>query len=283
MPEWIYDFPLRLNINISAIDEAIRHLSIRLSSFFDAIKNTLNFIIVAVNSFLDFIPWWVIIALVFFVTYRATRKIHTSVIYSFLIFLVGLLGFWEKMNETLAIVITSVFFSVIFGFVIGVLISGNDKANDITRPLWDTMQTMPVFVYLIPAILFFGLGKAPAVIATTIYAVVPMIRLTNHGVRQVDEEIVEAAKAFGSTPVQALMKVKIPQALPTIMTGINQTIMMAMAMVVTCSMIGASGLGMEVLISVNRIEMGRGVLAGISVVIIAVLLDRITGGFKRVR
>ncbi|NMA23715.1 MAG: ABC transporter permease subunit, partial [Spirochaetales bacterium] len=146
------------------------------------------------------------------------------------------------------------------------------------RPVLDTMQTMPVFVYLIPAMVFFGLGKPPAVIATTIYAIVPMIRLTNHGIRQIDKEVIEAAHAFGSTKMQTLIKVQIPQALPTIMTGVNQTLMMAMSMVVTTSMIGASGLGMEVLISVNRVEMGRGLVSGTAVVIIAIILDRITQG-----
>ena len=135
----------------------------------------------------------------------------------------------------------------------------------------------PAF-YLIPAILFFGLGKAPAVIATTIYAIVPVIRLTSHGIRQVDPEVVEAARSFGVTRWQLLIKVQIPQALPTIMTGVNQTLMMAMAMVVTCSMIGASGLGMEVLNAVNRIEIGRGIIAGSAVVIVAIIMDRITQG-----
>ena len=186
------------------------------------------------------------------------------------------------MSETLAIVLASVVISLLIGLPVGIMISGSDRANVIVRPILDTMQTMPVFVYLIPAVLFFGLGKAPAVIATTIYAIVPVIRLTSHGIRQVDPEVVEAARSFGSTKWQCLFKVQIPQALPTILTGVNQTLMMAMAMVVTCSMIGASGLGMEVLISVNRIEIGRGLLAGTAVVIVAILMDRLTQGwFKR--
>jgi ABC-type proline/glycine betaine transport system permease subunit len=140
------------------------------------------------------------------------------------------------------------------------------------------MQTMPSFVYLIPAVMLLGLGNVPAVIATTIYAVPPVIRLTGHGIRQVDVEVVEAAKAFGSTKSQTLFKVQIPQALPTIMAGVNQTIMMAMAMVVTCSMIGATGLGAEVYRSLNRLESGRGVVAGTSIVVLAIILDRLTQG-----
>jgi glycine betaine/proline transport system permease protein/glycine betaine/proline transport system substrate-binding protein len=129
--------------------------------------------------------------------------------------------------------------------------------------------------------MFFGLGKPPAVIATTVYAVVPMIRLTNHGIRQIDKEVVEAALAFGSTKMQSLIKVQIPQALPTIMEGVNQTLMMAMSMVVTTSMIGASGLGMEVLIAVNRVEIGRGLIYGSAVVVLAIILDRITQGMVK--
>jgi glycine betaine/proline transport system permease protein/glycine betaine/proline transport system substrate-binding protein len=185
------------------------------------------------------------------------------------------------MNETLSIIIASVIVSLILGFPIGIWLSTSDRLDRLVRPILDTMQTMPVFVYLIPAMMFFGLGKPPAVIATTVYAVVPMIRLTNHGIRQIDKEVVEAALAFGSTKMQSLIKVQIPQALPTIMEGVNQTLMMAMSMVVTTSMIGASGLGMEVLIAVNRVEIGRGLIYGSAVVVLAIILDRITQGMVK--
>ncbi|MCH3920254.1 MAG: ABC transporter permease subunit [Sphaerochaeta sp.] len=160
------------------------------------------------------------------------------------------------------------------------LVSFSKRAERIVRPILDAMQTMPAFVYLIPALLFFGMGGPAAVIATVIYAIVPVIRLTCFGIQSVDPEVVEAAVAFGSTRWQTLWKVQIPQALPTIMTGVNQTLMMAMAMVVTCSMIGARGLGMEVLNAVNRIEIGRGLVAGSCVVIMAIVMDRITQGRK---
>ncbi|MPN07169.1 Glycine betaine/choline transport system permease protein OusW [bioreactor metagenome] len=185
------------------------------------------------------------------------------------------------MNETLAVVLASVTIALVLGFPIGILLSGSSRANRIMRPVLDTMQTMPVFVYLIPAVMLFSIGKAPAVIATVIYAIVPVIRLTALGILQVDAEVVEASRAFGATKIQTLFKVQIPQAMPTIMTGVNQTLMMAMAMVVTCSMIGASGLGTEVLIGVNRNEIGRGFIAGVAVVIIAVLMDRITQGWMK--
>ena len=140
---------------------------------------------------------------------------------------------------------------------------------------------MPSFVYLIPAVMLLGTGNIPALLATTIYAVPPVIRLTSHGIQQVNSEVVEAAKAFGSTKSQTLFKVQIPQAMPTIMTGINQTIMMAIAMVVTSSMIGARGLGSEIMIGINRLESGRGFAAGIAIVIVAIVMDRLTQGIYK--
>ena len=152
------------------------------------------------------------------------------------------------------------------------------KTSAIIRPILDLMQTMPAFVYLVPAVILFSPGKTPALIATTIYAVVPMVRMTNLGILHVDGEMVEAAASFGSTRMQLLAKVQIPQALPSIMAGVNQTIMMAMSMVVTCALIGAQGLGMEILLATNRTEMGKALMPGISIVILAIILDRLTQG-----
>ena len=152
---------------------------------------------------------------------------------------------------------------MLIGLPIGIALAAVRGADTIVRPILDAMQTMPTFVYMIPAVMLLGPGKVPAVLATVVYAVVPVIRLTSHGIRQVDQEVVEASRSFGSSSWQTLFKVQIPQALPTIMTGINQTMMMAVAMVVTCAMIGANGLGMEVLIAINRMESGRGIIAGL--------------------
>lgn len=273
------EFPFVLPINAEAFDAGIKGFAAQFSGFFNAIRDGLNAMIGTLNTLLNFIPWWLLLVLVFLGGWRINRRISSGIIYTIALALVGMFGLWELMNETLSIVLASVILALLLGFPVGILIAGSDRASKIVRPILDTMQTMPVFVYLIPALLFFGLGKAPAVISTTIYAVVPMIRMTNHGIRQVDTEVAEAARSFGSTRMQCLIKVQIPQAMPTILTGINQTLMMAMAMVVTCSMIGASGLGMEVLISVNRIEIGRGLLAGAAVVIVAILMDRLTLGW----
>jgi glycine betaine/proline transport system permease protein len=281
MNNWLFNFPFELDINKSAIDEAVRAFSIKYDSFFSGIRGFLLWGVNVVNSILENVPWFVWILLIVFISWKISKKLSTGILYGALLFSIGLIGLWDAMYTTLSIVIVSVIISLILGFPLGILIASSDRADRITRPILDTMQTMPVFVYLIPALLFFGLGNPPAVIATTIYAIVPMIRLTSHGIRQIDKEVVEASLSFGSTRMQSLIKVQIPQALPTIMTGVNQTIMMAMAMVVTTSMIGATGLGMEVLISVNRIEIGRGLISGTAVVIVAVILDRITQGLAK--
>lgn len=272
------DFPLRLDLNYEAIDASVRNFSLRHQGFFTGIRQGLAGLVQLIEGLLTFIPWFILILAVFLLGYRFKGRLSTGLIYAGLLFLIGLLGLWNLMLESLAIVIASVIISLALGFPLGILISSNDLAHKISRPILDCLQTMPVFVYLIPALLFFGLGKPPAVIATTVYAIVPIIRLTNHGIRGIDQEILEASAAFGATYIQTLVKVKIPQALPTIMEGVNQTLMMAMSMVVTTSMIGATGLGMEVLISVNRIEIGRGLVSGSAVVVLAILLDRITQG-----
>lgn len=276
--DWLYNFPLKLSIDLEAIDNAVKGFSVKYDDFFSIVKKGLSNFVGSINNVLDFIPWLVLVLFVVIVTWRISGKIRNGLLYGLMLFIIGALGLWSLMIETLSIIIASVIIALLLGFPVGILASTSDRFDRIMRPILDTMQTMPVFVYLIPAMMLFGLGKPPAVIATTVYAIVPMIRLTNHGIRQIDKEIVEASLSFGSTKLQSLIKVQIPQALPTIMTGVNQTLMMAMSMVVTTSMIGASGLGMEVLIAVNRVEMGRGLVSGIAVVIIAIILDRITQG-----
>ena len=277
----IYKFPFQIKIDVDAIDRAVREFAITFDVILKLIRNGLNSLLNSIQALLTFIPWWVLVLLVVFLGFKQTGKIKTGIVYGLMLALIGIVGLWELMLTTLSIVIASVTLSILMGFPIGILISTSDRANRWIRPVLDTMQTMPVFVYLIPAVLLFGLGKTPAVIATTIYAIVPIIRLTNLGIRQVDTEVVEAVKAFGSTKTQAMMKVQIPQAWPTIMAGVNQTLMMAMAMVVTASMIGAAGLGMEVLISVNRVEVGRGLVSGTAVVLLAILLDRLSQGWTK--
>ena len=277
MPEWIMQFPEDLFINIKKpIDNAIEYMVRNWGPFFDGISDGLRTMLFYIRSAVEIIPWWLLIILVFFAAYKTSKKLSSAILYSALLFFIGLIGLWNMMNATLTIIIASVIISLLLGFPLGLLVAQSARANIIVRPVLDTMQTMPSFVYLIPAVMLLGLGNVPAVVATTIYAMPPIVRMTSHGIRQVDAEVVEATKAFGATRFQMLMKVLIPQALPTIMTGVNQTIMMAISMVVTSSMIGATGLGSEVLKGINRLESGRGFAAGTAIVIIAIIIDRLT-------
>ncbi len=186
--------------------------------------------------------------------------------------------------QTLSLMIMAVVTSVIIGIPLGIIMARVNWLRSVMMPVLDVMQTMPSFVYLIPVVMLFGLGKIPAIIATVIYAVPPLIRLTDLGIRLVDQEVLEASRAFGANSRQQLFGVQLPLALPNIMAGINQTTMMALSMVVIASMIGARGLGYEVLLGINRLEVGRGLLAGLGIVVLAVLFDRITQSYgQRVR
>lgn len=274
----LLEFPQFITMNPDSIDRIVRSFAAEYNGILSTISNLLLYSVIGIESVLNHIPWALMLFLIFVIGWQVTRSVSKGLLYAFLLSLIGTMGLWTLMNTTLAIVLTSVFISLLFGLPTGMIMSTSGRANRIIRPVLDMMQTMPVFVYLIPALLLFGMGYAPAVIATVIYAIVPVIRMTSLGIRQVDPEVVEASNAFGATKLQTLIKVQIPQAKSTIMAGINQTLMMSMSMVVTCSMIGARGLGHEVLAAVQRMEIGRGILAGLSVVIIAVLLDRLTQG-----
>ena len=193
-------------------------------------------------------------------------------------FLVGSFDLWPETMTTISIVLISVILSLAIGIPFGVLMAFNNILSVVMRPILDAMQTMPTFVYLIPVIFFFPLGNVPAVIATIIYAMPPVMRLTELAIRNVDKEVVESAQSFGSSTMQMLTKVQLPQALPTIMAGVNQTTMMALSMAVVGSMVGAQGLGERVLYAINRIDISLGFEAGISIVFLAIIIDRITGG-----
>lgn len=191
-------------------------------------------------------------------------------------FIIDWMGYWQETMQTLALVITAVFIALLIGIPLGIWASKKDMVEKIVRPILDFMQTLPAFVYLIPAVLFFQLGKVPGVIATLIFALPPVVRLTNLGIRQVPKEIKEAAISFGSTNKQMLIKAELPIAMPTIMAGVNQTIMLALSMVVIAGMIGAGGLGNVVLRGITQLKIGEGFEGGISIVFLAIFLDRIT-------
>ena len=258
------------------IDEAVKAFSRNHQDSLRLIRDGVVFAITSIRELLSAVPWIVLVAIVGVLAWRLSRKWHTGLIYALLLTFIGASGLWNEMLETLSIVIASVLLCIVLGFPLGVLLALSSRANAVLRPMLDTMQTMPSWVYLVPAVILFSVGTTPALIATVIYAIVPMVRMTSHGLLYVDAEMVEASLAFGSTRMQTLLKVQIPQAMPTIMTGVNQTIMMAMSMVVTCALIGAKGLGMEILIATNRVDMGKALLPGIAIVIVAIILDRLT-------
>ncbi len=216
--------------------------------------------------------------MVIYLGWRATKSWLTALVMALLLIMVGSFGMWDLMMQTLAIVSGAVLISVAMGIPIGIIMASSKKVDAFLRPVLDAMQTMPSFVYLVPALMFFGLGKVPGLFATLIYALPPVIRLTSLGIAQVPEDVIEAGRAFGSTKMQLLMKIQLPLAMPSIMTGINQTTMMALAMVVIASMIGARGLGEQVLISIGRIDVGRGLEAGLSIVALAIVIDRLLQG-----
>lgn len=243
---------------------------------FDAISTGILTMLLRINEILLMVPWWLYMIIVFVVLFTTTKKLIASLTLAILPLLIGAFGLWALAMESLAVVLTAVIISLLIGIPIGILMAEINSFAVVIRPILDGMQTMPSFVYLIPAMMLFGLGKVPAVLATLIYSLPPVIRLTNMGLRQVPKNIEEAALAYGATKWQLLKEVRIPLAMPSILTGVNQTTMMALAMVVVASMIGARGLGQEVLLSINRIDIGRGFEAGLSVVVMAIVIDRVT-------
>ncbi len=275
-PEF-FSFPLGDWINA-----AVAWLTLEGAPFFDVITIAIREPLVSIEHFLWWLPWWAIVIILALIAWRfAGRWIALFTVCGMLF--IGIIGLWDETMTTLAIIVTSVAVSVLVGIPFGILAAKSDRVEAVARPILDGMQTMPSFVYLIPAVFFFGLGKVPAVVATFIYAVPPCIRLTNLGIREVSADVVEAGRAFGSTGLQLLFKIQLPLARPTIMAGVNQTIMMALAMVVIASMIGASGLGLEVLRGIQRLDVGQGFLAGISIVIVAIMIDRVSQALGRRR
>jgi glycine betaine/proline transport system permease protein len=272
----MHEFPdfFRLEIGIY-VDMFVDWLLHNFQNGFDAISRGILWVLLKIEVFFLFLPWWLVLILIFALGWKI-KDLKSGIIYSFLFFLIGTFGLWEPTMMTLALVLTSVFISLVIGIPTGILMASSNRINFITRPILDAMQTMPSFVYLIPAVMLFSLGKVPAVFATMIYALPPIIRLTDLGIRGVSKEMVEAAHSFGSSNWQTLIKVQLPQAFPTIMTGINQTTMMALAMVVIASMIGAKGLGLEVLKAIQHLDIAKGFEAGISIVFLAIIIDRLS-------
>ncbi|MBJ7536871.1 ABC transporter permease [Marinomonas transparens] len=282
---WLTEFPDMSRRDLLAIrqtlDGAYRTFS---RTYGDSIENffdpLLHFLVWFENLLIQ-TPWWIVLIAIIGLVYAATRswKLCAGVLASFLV--IGYFGMWEDTMRTLSIITVCTILSICIGIPIGILMAGSDRARSIITPLLDIMQTMPAFVYLIPVVMLLGIGRIPGVIAVVIYAIPPVIRLTNLGIRLVNQETLEAAKAYGATPTQRLFGVQIPLAMPTIMAGINQTIMMALAMVVVASMIGVKGLGQPVLKSITNQYFTLGLLNGLAIVALAIIFDRVSQSYAK--
>jgi glycine betaine/proline transport system permease protein len=262
------------------ISNAFDWMTVKFEAFFDAITAVIRLVLNHIDLVLVTTPWPVTGLIIALIAWRLAGwriLLFTLVSLAYL----GLFGFWEKSMSTMALVITSVAICVVFGLPLGIWCAKSRRTEAIIYPVLDAMQTLPTFVYLIPAIAFFSIGKTPGVLATVIFALPPMIKLTALGIRQVPEHIVEAAVAYGGTPAQILFKVELPLAKASIMTGLNQTIMMALSMVVIAALIGAGGLGEDVTRALQFLQKGQGMLAGLAIVLCAMVIDRIMQGSHR--
>ena len=263
------------DVTSAGIDNGVRWLNDRLRFFFNGIKSGVTYALVYISNFLQWVAWPAIVLGLVLLAYalgRGSVALFTAVALLF----IGFMDMWADAIDTIALMVVAVAVCMAIGLPLGVLGARSRIADNIMRPILDGMQTMPSFVYLLPGILFFGLGPAAGIFATLIYAVPPVIRLTNLGIRQVSAETVEAARSFGAAPRQVLIKVQIPMALPTIMAGINQTTMMALAMVTIASLVASGGLGDPVLRALQKQEYGTGAIAGVAIVFLAIVIDRLT-------
>ncbi len=273
----MFDFPSIFHFELAGwIDKGMTWILQNWSLFFDSVSQSVLYVLLNIERLLLWLPWFAVLLLVAVSSWWFIRRWWAGLLMAGFMFAIGALGLWDLAMMTLAIVIAAVILSLIIGIPLGILMARSNFLESFIKPGLDAMQTMPSFVYLIPAMMLFGLGKVPAVIATVIYAMPPVIRLTSMGIRQVQTSVIEASQAFGANGWQQLTDIQIPLAVPSIMVGVNQTTMMALAMVVIASMIGAQGMGMEVLLAIQRIEVGRGVVAGICIVLLAIVIDRIT-------
>lgn len=231
----------------------------------------------AIESALIWLPWWVLVVAVAALTWHAAgRKVVPAVVAAAALMMIGTFGLWEEAMTTLALMVVATVVAVALGVPLGVATARAPRLRAVIRPVLDVMQTMPSFVYLVPVVMLFGLGNVSAVFATVVYAIAPVVRLTDLGLRSVDVSLIEAAASAGASELQTLWLVRFPLSLPTIMAGVNQTIMLALSMVVLASMIGARGLGQEVLRGLQRGDVGQGLEAGLAIVVLAIIIDRMT-------
>jgi len=275
-PELFDTAPLR-----RAIDDGLDWLIATWGEGFEAAASPLQWTLNTIEQGLLALPWWALIAILTGLALLATRKPALPLVVAAAMLFLGVLGLWEDAIKTMALMLTATLGTIVVAIPLGVAMSGSALLRRILTPVLDLMQTMPSFVYLIPAVMVFGPGRVPAVLATMIYAAPPLMRLTDLGLRLVDPDVLEAGWSFGMTRGQRLLKIQVPLALPTIFAGVNQATMMSLSMVVIASMIGAGGLGYQVLQGIGRLEVSRGLLAGLGIVALAIVFDRVTQAFGR--
>ncbi|WP_372738143.1 ABC transporter permease [Neptunomonas sp.] len=282
---WLTKFPQMDRVDLveirKGLDSAYRDFSREYGEVIESIFDPLLIFLVWFEKLLLTTPWWIIIVAVAALVYLVSRswKLSLGVVVSFLA--IGYFGMWEDTMRTLSIITVCTLMAIGLGIPIGIVMARSDKARSVITPMLDIMQTMPAFVYLIPVVMLLGIGKIPGVIAVIIYAIPPVIRLTNLGIRLVDSEVMEAATAYGANPTQRLFGVQLPLAMPTIMAGINQTIMMALSMVVIASMIGVKGLGQPVLKSITNQYFTLGLFNGLAIVALAIIFDRVSQAYAK--
>ncbi len=282
---WLTKFPQMDRADLTGIrkslDSAYRDFSREYGESIEAFFDPLLIFLVWFEKLLLATPWWLVIIVVTAIVYIACRswKLCLGVVISFLA--IGYFGMWENTMRTMSIITVCTLMAIALGIPIGIIMARSDKAQSVITPMLDVMQTMPAFVYLIPVVMLLGIGKIPGVIAVIIYAIPPVIRLTNLGIRLVDKEVLEAATAYGANSTQRLLGVQLPLAMPTIMAGINQTIMMALSMVVIASMIGVKGLGQPVLKSITNQYFTLGLFNGLAIVALAIIFDRVSQAYAK--
>ena len=285
MTDWVLNFPTldiaTLRSVHKSIDAAYRTFSRNYGDSIESIFDPLLWLLIKFEWVLLNAPWWVVIVAIAGICFAASRRVRLTVGVILVFLAIGVLNMWDDTMRTLAIIFVATLIAIAIGIPLGIAMSRSDRVQAFMTPLLDVMQTMPIFVYLIPVVMLFGLGKIPGLIAVVIYAVPPVIRLTNLGIRLVDQEVLEAADAFGAGTWRRLTGVQLPLALPNIMAGVNQTIMMALSMVVIASMIGVKGLGMPVLQAVTNQYFALGLFNGAAVVGLAIVFDRVTQSYGR--
>ncbi|MGO0693308.1 ABC transporter permease [Pseudomonas guariconensis] len=265
------------------VNRLVDWLVLRYGDQLRSLSDHLLQLLVGLESLLRLLPWWLLLLLVGLLAWHASRSLTRALVLSALLAQIGMIGLWDKLLQTLALVLVSTGLCVLIGVPLGVVLATRPLARRLVLPVLDVMQTLPAFVYLIPVLMLFGLGKVPAVFATLVYALPPLVRLTELGLAQIDPSLLQAAHGLGANRWQRLRRIALPLALPSIMAGLNQSVMMALSMVVVASMIGARGLGEDVLSGIQTLNVGQGVEAGLAIVALAMVIDRISQAYGQPR